>query len=133
VGSVVTLHHHLNLTCATREEAPVFPASPEELPLTESLKEVIDRMLPYWEGEIKPSLKEQGDLLVAAHGNSLRALVMHLKGMSEEEIIKFNIPTGIPYIFEFDDDMNFVKDYFLGDPEEVKKLMEKVANQAKGK
>ncbi len=107
--------------------------TPEELPLTESLKEVIDRMLPYWESEIKPSLKEQGDLLVAAHGNSLRALVMHLKGMSKEEIIKFNIPTGIPYVFEFDDDMNFVKDYFLGDPEEVKKLMEKVANQAKGK
>ncbi|VAW29814.1 Phosphoglycerate mutase, partial [hydrothermal vent metagenome] len=107
--------------------------SPDELPLTESLKEVIERMLPYWESEIKPSLKEQGDLLVAAHGNSLRALVMHLKGMSKEEILKFNIPTGIPYVFEFDDDMNFVKDYFLGDPEEVKKLMEKVANQAKGK
>jgi len=107
--------------------------TPEELPLTESLKEVIERMLPYWESEIKPSLEEMGDLLVAAHGNSLRALVMHLKGMSEEEIIKFNIPTGIPYVFEFDDNMNFVKDYFLGNPEEVKKLMEQVANQAKGK
>ncbi|MBE0651620.1 MAG: 2,3-diphosphoglycerate-dependent phosphoglycerate mutase [Bacteroidales bacterium] len=106
---------------------------PEELPLTESLKEVIERMLPFWESEIKPSLEEMGDLLVAAHGNSLRALVMHLKGMSEEEIIKFNIPTGIPYVFEFDDNMNFIKDYFLGDPEEVKKLMEQVANQAKGK
>lgn len=106
---------------------------PEEIPLTESLKEVIDRMMPYWESEIKPSLKEHDDLLVAAHGNSLRALVMYLKGMSKEEIIKFNIPTGIPYVFEFDDNMNFVKDYFLGDPEEVKKLMEKVANQAKAK
>jgi len=60
-------------------------------------------------------------------------LVMHLKGMSKEEILKFNIPTGVPYVFEFDDEMNFVKDYFLGDPEEVKKLMEKVANQAKAK
>ncbi len=106
---------------------------PEEIPLTESLKEVIDRMMPYWESEIKPSLKEHDDLLVAAHGNSLRALVMYLKGMSKEEIIKFNIPTGIPYVFEFDDNLNFVKDYFLGDPEEVKKLMEKVANQAKAK
>ena len=106
---------------------------PEEIPLTESLKEVIDRMMPYWESEIKPSLKEHDDLLVAAHGNSLRALVMYLKGMSKEEIIKFNIPTGIPYVFEFDDNMNFVKDYFLGDPEKVKKLMEKVANQAKAK
>jgi 2,3-bisphosphoglycerate-dependent phosphoglycerate mutase len=106
---------------------------PKDLPVTESLKEVIDRLLPYWENEIKVSLKEQDDLLVAAHGNSLRALVMKLKGMSEEEILKFNIPTGIPYVFEFDDDLNFVKDYFLGDPEVVKALMEKVANQAKKK
>ncbi len=107
--------------------------SPKDIPLTESLKEVIERLLPYWENEMKPALKEHNDLLVAAHGNSLRALVMHLKNMSKEEILKFNIPTGIPYVFEFDDDLNFVKDYFLGDPEEVKKLMEQVANQAKAK
>lgn len=104
-----------------------------EIPLTESLKEVIERFIPYWESEIMPVLKENDDVLVAAHGNSLRALVMHLKNMSKEDILGFNIPTGIPYVFEFDDDMNFVKDYFLGDPEEVKKLMEQVANQAKKK
>jgi 2,3-bisphosphoglycerate-dependent phosphoglycerate mutase len=104
-----------------------------EIPLTESLKEVIERFIPYWESEIMPALKENDDVLVAAHGNSLRALVMHLKNMSKEDILKFNIPTGIPYVFEFDDEMNFVKDYFLGDPEEVKKLMEQVANQAKKK
>ena len=104
-----------------------------EIPLTESLKEVIERFIPYWESEILPVLKEQSEVLVAAHGNSLRALVMHLKNMSREDILGFNIPTGIPYIFEFDDDMNLVKDYFLGDPEEVKKLMEQVANQAKKK
>ena len=104
-----------------------------ELPMTESLKEVIDRLLPYWESDIKPSLHEHDDLLVTAHGNSLRALVMHIKNMSREEILGFNIPTGIPYVFEFDDDLNFVKDYFIGDPEEIKALMEKVANQAKGK
>jgi len=80
-----------------------------------------------------PTLKEHDDVLVAAHGNSLRALVMHLKNMSKETILGFNIPTGIPYVFEFDDNLNFVKDYFLGDPEEVKKLMEQVANQAKKK
>lgn len=104
-----------------------------EIPLTESLKEVIERFIPYWESEIMPTLKAHDDVLVAAHGNSLRALVMHLKNMSREEILGFNIPTGIPYVFEFDDHMNFVKDYFLGDPEEVKKLMEQVANQAKKK
>ncbi|MBU2553510.1 MAG: 2,3-diphosphoglycerate-dependent phosphoglycerate mutase [Bacteroidetes bacterium] len=107
--------------------------SPDELPMTESLKEVIDRLTPYWETELLPALKEQNDLLIAAHGNSLRALVMKLKNMSKEDILEFNIPTGIPYVFEFDDDMNLVKDYFLGDPEEIKKLMDQVANQAKGK
>ena len=107
--------------------------SPKEIPLTESLKEVIERFIPYWEGEILPTLKEEEEVLVAAHGNSLRALVMHLKNMSKEEILKFNIPTGIPYVFEFDDDMNLAKDYFIGDPEEIKKLMDQVANQIKKK
>ncbi len=107
--------------------------TPAEIPLTESLKEVIERMVPYWEKEIMPTLKKEEEIIVAAHGNSLRALVMHLKNMSKEAILKFNIPTGIPYLFEFDDDMNLVSDRFLGDPEEVKKLMEKVANQAKAK
>jgi 2,3-bisphosphoglycerate-dependent phosphoglycerate mutase len=107
--------------------------SATEIPLTESLKEVIERFIPYWESEILPMLKEQDEVLVAAHGNSLRALVMHLKNMSKEDILGFNIPTGIPYIFEFDNDIKLVKDYFLGDPKEVKKLMEQVANQAKKK
>lgn len=106
---------------------------PSLLPLTESLKEVIERMLPFWESDIKPSLEKHDEILVAAHGNSLRALVMHLKNMTEDEIIAFNIPTAIPYVFEFDDEMNLLKDYFLGDPEEIKKLMEAVANQGKAK
>lgn len=105
----------------------------EEIVLTESLKEVIERFVPYWENEIEPALKETGEVLVAAHGNSLRALVMHLKNMSKEEVLGFNIPTGIPYVFEFDDDMTLQKDYFLGDPETIRKLMEQVANQAKKK
>lgn len=106
---------------------------PKNLPLTESLKDVIDRMIPYWESDIKPSLQEHSEILVAAHGNSLRALVMHLKNMSREEIIEFNIPTGIPYVFEFDDQMHLLKDYFIGDPEEIKKLMDAVAKQGKSK
>jgi 2,3-bisphosphoglycerate-dependent phosphoglycerate mutase len=106
---------------------------PKDLPLTESLKEVIERMIPYWESDIKVSLEKHSEILVAAHGNSLRALVMHLKQMSEEAIIAFNIPTGIPYVFEFDDDMQLQKDYFIGDPEEIKKLMDQVAKQASKK
>ncbi|MFA8301036.1 MAG: 2,3-diphosphoglycerate-dependent phosphoglycerate mutase [Hyphomicrobiales bacterium] len=102
-------------------------------PGTESLKDVIIRMDPYWENEISKSLLEQKEIIVAAHGNSLRALVMKLKGMSEEEILKFNIPTGIPYVFEFDDNLNLVKDYFIGDPEVIKQLMDAVANQGKSK
>ena len=70
--------------------------SPSEIPLTESLKEVVERLIPFWEAEMKPALIENNDLLVTAHGNSLRALVMHLKNMSREEILVFNIPTGIP-------------------------------------
>jgi len=107
--------------------------APENLPATESLKEVIERMIPYWNSDIQPTLQKHDELLVAAHGNSLRALVMHLKNMSEEAILAFNIPTGIPYVFEFDANMKLVKDYFIGDPEEIKKLMDQVANQAKGK
>ena len=116
-----------------RFEARYADLTAAELPMTESLKEVIERLMPYWETEIMPALHENDDLLVTAHGNSLRALVMHLKNMSREEILGFNIPTGVPYVFEFDDDLNFVKDYFLGDPDEIKALMDKVANQAKAK
>ncbi len=107
--------------------------SPAEIPATESLKETIERMIPYWESNIKPALEKHNEILVSAHGNSLRAVVKYLKNMSEEEIIKFNIPTGIPYVFDFDDNLNLLKDEFIGDPETIKKLMEAVANQAKKK
>ena len=104
-----------------------------EVPSTEALKDTINRLIPYWEKEIKPVLEENEQVLVAAHGNSLRGIVKYLKQMTEEEIIQFNIPTGIPYVFEFDDDMNFMKDEFIGDPETIRQLMEQVANQAKKK
>ncbi|MGV8962391.1 MAG: 2,3-diphosphoglycerate-dependent phosphoglycerate mutase [Candidatus Saccharimonadaceae bacterium] len=103
----------------------------KDLPLTESLKETVERILPYWENEILASLKDNNEIIVAAHGNSLRGIVKHLKNISEEDIVSFNMPTGIPYVFEFNDDLEVVKDYFLGDPEEIKKLMDAVANQAK--
>lgn len=100
-----------------------------ELPRTESLKDTIDRIMPYWKCIIFPNLKTADDILVVAHGNSLRGIIKHLKNISDKDIVNFNLPTAIPYVFEFDDDLNLTKDYFLGDPEEIKKLMEAVANQ----
>lgn len=103
----------------------------KDIPRTESLKSVVERLVPYWNDEMEPALKKYGEVLVAAHGNSLRAMVFHLKKMGKKEILGFNIPTGIPYVFEFDDDMKLVKDYFIGDPDEIRKLMDQVANQGK--
>ncbi len=101
------------------------------LPLTESLKDTIDSILPYWENSIKPDLQKHGSIIVAAHGNSLRGIIKVLKGISDEDITTLNLPTAVPYLFEFDDDMNLVADRFLGDPEEIRKLQEAVANQGK--
>lgn len=107
--------------------------TPDELPATESLKDTINRILPYWESAISGSLREHGEVLVAAHGNSLRGIVKHIRKMTDDEILKFEIPTGIPYIFEFNDDFKLLKDYFIGDPGEIRKLQEKVASQSKNK
>ncbi len=104
-----------------------------EIPLTESLKDTIARLMPYYKGVILKAFEKYDTLLVVAHGNSLRGIVKELKGMGNDEIIKFNIPTAIPYIFEFDDHLNLQKDLFLGDPEVIRKKMESVANQAKKK
>lgn len=112
---------------------PKYVAIGNQAPVTESLKDTVDRMVPYWESEIRESLKKHDQILVAAHGNSLRAVIKHVKGISDQDIVNLNLPTGIPYVFEFDDDLNFVKDYFLGDPEVIKKLMDEVANQGKSK
>ncbi|MDC0274119.1 MAG: 2,3-diphosphoglycerate-dependent phosphoglycerate mutase [Planctomycetaceae bacterium] len=105
--------------------------STEELPATESLKDTLDRFLPYWESNIKPCLDRGENVIIAAHGNSLRALVKHLDDISEEEITGLNIPTGIPLLYDFDDDLNVVSKGYLGDPEAAKKAAEAVANQAK--
>jgi 2,3-bisphosphoglycerate-dependent phosphoglycerate mutase len=112
---------------------PKYAAIGNEAPVTESLKDTVERMVPYWENEIRESLRNHDQILVAAHGNSLRAVIKHVKGISDADIVNLNLPTGIPYVFEFDDNLNFVKDYFLGDPEVIKKLMDEVANQGKSK
>ena len=105
----------------------------KELPRTESLKDTVERILPYWKEVIFPTLRTADQILVAAHGNSLRGIIKYLKNISDEEIVHLNLPTAVPYVFEFDDDLKLVNDYFLGDPEEIKKLMEAVANQGKKK
>lgn len=103
-----------------------------EIPLTESLKDTIARLMPYYEGTIMKALDSHDEVLIVAHGNSLRGIVKELKGMTNEEIIKFNIPTAVPYVFEFDDNKKLQKDFFLGDQEEIMRKMQSVANQAKG-
>jgi 2,3-bisphosphoglycerate-dependent phosphoglycerate mutase len=105
-----------------------------DLPLTEALKDTVERILPYWNDTIVPEMKTKyNETIVAAHGNSLRGIIKHLKNISDEEIVSLNLPTAVPYVFEFDDEMNLQRDYFLGDPEEIRKLMEAVANQGKSK
>jgi 2,3-bisphosphoglycerate-dependent phosphoglycerate mutase len=99
------------------------------IPLTECLKDVVARFLPYWNDMIVPKLKEGKKVLISAHGNSLRALVKYLDNVSEEEIVHLNIPTGVPLVYELDDDLKPTKHHYLGDPEEIKKAAEKVAKQ----
>lgn len=113
---------------------PRYACVPDnEVPRTESLKDAIARVMPYWECVIFPRLKEVDNILVVAHGNSLRGIVKHLKGISNEAITKLNIPTAVPYVFEFNDQLELQKDYYLGDPEEIRKMQEAVANQGKAK
>lgn len=106
---------------------------PSELPLTECLKDTVARFLPYWHQIIAPSVKSDKRVIIAAHGNSLRALVKYLDNISEEKIVSLNIPTAIPLVYELNDNLKPVKSYYLGDPEVVKKAMESVANQGKAK
>ena len=104
-----------------------------QLPQTECLKDTVDRFLPYWHETICPDIKQGKKVLIAAHGNSLRALVMHLDQMTPEEILKLNIPTGLPLVYELNDNLVPLKKYYLGDPEKVKKAIDAVANQGKAK
>lgn len=102
-----------------------------DIPSTECLKDTVKRFLPYWHDTIAPVIKQDKKVIIAAHGNSLRALVKYLDNVSDHEIVGLNIPTGIPLVYELDDDLKPLSHYYLGDPEEVKKAMEKVASQGK--
>ena len=105
----------------------------KDLPLTECLKDTVDRFIPYWNEVISPTIRSGQRVIIAAHGNSLRALVKHLDDVSEGEIVTLNIPTGMPLVYELDSDLNPLKSYYLGDPEAVRKAMEAVAQQGKAK
>jgi 2,3-bisphosphoglycerate-dependent phosphoglycerate mutase len=106
---------------------------PNEVPLTECLKDTVARVLPFWKKEIAPTIKKGKRVLIAAHGNSLRALVKYLDNISDDDIVHLNIPTGMPLVYELDNNLKPIKNYYLGDPEDVKKAMEAVANQGKAK
>ena len=106
---------------------------PEEIPLAESLADTVARFLPYWREEIGPAVREGKRIIIAAHGNSLRALVKHLDNVSDEAIVDLNIPTGIPLVYELDGGLRPIKHYYLGDAEAAKKAAEAVAKQGKTK
>jgi len=104
---------------------------PEEVPVTESLKDTVARFLPYWHETIAPVVRSRKRVIIAAHGNSLRALVKYLDNVSESEIVGLNIPTGIPLVYELEDDLKPIRSYYLGDPEAAKKAAQAVADQLK--
>jgi 2,3-bisphosphoglycerate-dependent phosphoglycerate mutase len=106
---------------------------PKDIPLTECLKDTVERFMPYWYETIVPSIKEGKRVLISAHGNSLRALVKHLDDIPEDEIVELNIPTGIPLVYELDEDLKPLEHYYLGDAEEIQKAVQAVADQGKAK
>src|SRR5262245_35158410 len=105
--------------------------TPSEIPASESLKDTVARFLPYWHEAIAPAIRSGTRVLIAAHGNSLRALVKDLDGIGDQEIVELNIPTGIPLVYELDETLTPIKHYYLGDPDAVAKAAAAVANQGK--
>ncbi len=105
----------------------------QELPLTECLKDVVARFLPHWHQTIAPAVQSGRRVIIAAHGNSLRALVKYLDNIPDEEIVGLNIPTGIPLVYELEDDLTPIRHYYLGDPEKIQAAIKSVADQLKKK
>lgn len=126
---------------ALTEDDPRYPGhdpryqdvDKQDLPLTECLKDTVARFLPLWHDVVVPVVKSGKKVLIVAHGNSLRSLVKYLDNISEEEIVGLNIPTGVPLVYELDDDLKPIRHYYLGNQEEIEKAMQAVANQAKAK
>jgi 2,3-bisphosphoglycerate-dependent phosphoglycerate mutase len=126
---------------ALTEDDPRSPANdpcyqdldPHDIPRTECLKDTVARFLPYWHKTIAPTIRSGKRVIIAAHGNSLRALVKYLDNVSDAEIVGLNIPTGMPLVYELDTNLSPVKSYYLGDPEEIRKAQEAVAQQGKAR
>jgi 2,3-bisphosphoglycerate-dependent phosphoglycerate mutase len=114
-------------------EARYKNLSKSELPLTECLKDTVNRFLPYWKETIAPDVKSGKKVIIAAHGNSLRALVKYLDNISDNDIVSLNIPTGIPLVYELDDNLKPIKNYYLADQAEIERAAQAVANQGKAK
>jgi len=108
-------------------------AAPDELPSTECLKDCVARVLPYWFVEIVPQIRQGRKVIIGAHGNSLRALVKHLKGVSEKDIAELNIPTAVPLVFELDENLKYIRDYYVGDQAKVQAKIAGVAAQGQKK
>ena len=106
---------------------------PDQLPATECLKDTVSRVLPFWNETIAPAMRAGRRVLVAAHGNSLRALIKHLDNMSDDDIVNLNIPTGQPLVYELDSELKPIRHYYLGDPAEIEAAMAAVAAQGKAK
>lgn len=105
----------------------------KDIPFTESLKLTVDRFLPYWHETIAPDIKAGKNVIIAAHGNSLRALVKYLDNISDEKIVELNIPTGVPLVYELDADLKPIKNYYLGDQEKIAAAINSVAKQTEKK
>ena len=114
-----------------RRDVRYAPLTDDELPMTECLRDAVERFLPFWHERLVPELRAGRRVLIAGHGNTLRALVKHLDGVSDDGIVGFDIPTGVPLVYRLDDDMNAVSRDFLGDPDEVRRAMESVAAQGR--
>jgi 2,3-bisphosphoglycerate-dependent phosphoglycerate mutase len=122
-----------------KREDPMYPGNDpryrdlpvEEIPLSECLKDTVGRFLPYWHQSIVPRIKNGEKILIAAHGNSIRALVKYLDNISDQDIVELNVPTGVPLIYELDENMQPLKHYYLGDQEAIRKSMEAIKNQGK--
>ena len=106
--------------------------APEQVPLTECLKDTVARVLPFWNESMAPAIRAGRRLVVAAHGNSIRALVKYLDGISDDAIVGLNIPNGIPLVYELDDDLKPIRHYYLGDAEAAARAAAAVAAQGKG-